>query len=217
MRAYDAALFDLDGTLLDTSEGVWASTRYAIEEMKLPMVSQEVLRTFIGPPIQKSFARVYGLSEEKAAEAAAVFRNRYKDKDLLLATPYDGIFDAIKALSDAGLRTGVATYKRQDYALRLLAHYGFDKVCDVICGSDLEGKLTKRDIIKNAIKELGVSDMSRVVMIGDSDNDAIGAGEIGVPFVGVLYGFGFSSKEDVDAFANVGSAKTPADLPGCIL
>ena len=217
MKRYDAVIFDLDGTLLDTSEGLWRSVSYAIEAMKLPKISPEVMRTFIGPPIQKSFARVYGLDEKEAGAAADLFRNRYKDKDILLAKPYDGIFEAIRSLSDAGVRSAVATYKRQDYAEKILVHFGFDRVCDAICGSDFEGKLTKKDIIENAIRQLGVFDKKRAVMVGDSDNDAIGAAETGVDFIGVTYGFGFATGEDIDEYANIGHADSPAKIPECVL
>ncbi len=217
MKRYDAVVFDLDGTLLDTSEGIWRSVSYVIETMKLPPVSDDVMRTFIGPPIQKSFARVYGLDEKEANAAADIFRNRYKDTDILLATPYGGIFEAIRSLSEAGVRSGVATYKRQDYAEKILVHFGFDKVCDVICGSDFEGKLTKKDIIENAVKSLGVSDKKKAVMVGDSDNDAIGASEMGVDFIGVTYGFGFDGDKDVDEYPNVGHAKSPMEIIRCVL
>lgn len=206
MKKYDAVVFDLDGTLLDTAEGVTSSIKYAIKKRDLPMIGEEVLRTFIGPPMQKSFERVYGLDAKEAMAAANEFRVRYKEGDLLLATPYDGIFETIRTLSDAGVKCGVATYKRQDYAEMILKHFGFDKICCVMCGSDFEGKLSKRDIIENAIRLMGVTDKRRAVMVGDSDNDAIGADEMGVDFIGVTYGFGFSCKSDVDAFKNVGSA-----------
>lgn len=217
MRRYDAVIFDLDGTLLDTGEGVSKSVRYTIDKLGLPEASEGVLRSFIGPPIQRSFERIYGLDKTAAMEAADIFRSRYKDEDLLLAIPYEGIFETIDKLSAAGIRTGVATYKRQDYADKILSHFGFDRVCDVICGSDAEGKLSKCDIIENAIRMLGVTDKSRAVMIGDSDNDAEGAAQIGVPFVGVTYGFGFASKEDVDVFTNIGTADSCPDILRCIL
>ncbi|MBO4904001.1 MAG: HAD hydrolase-like protein [Lachnospiraceae bacterium] len=212
MSHYKAVIFDLDGTLLDTSEGIFSSVTYAINTLGLADIPQDVLRTFIGPPIQKSFARVYGMDKEEADRAADVFRNRYKDHDLMLARPYDGMFETLERLSEAGVKTAVATYKRQDYAEKILTGFGFDRAVDAICGSDFAGKLTKKDIIVNAIERLGITDRSQVVMTGDSDNDAIGASEIGVSFVGVTYGFGFSSAKDVEAFSNIGSADSPEGI-----
>ena len=80
MRNYDAVIFDLDGTLLDTSEGVCASVAHAIETLCLEPLGQDVLKTFIGPPIQMSFARIYNMTPEEAAGAAAIFRDTYKDR-----------------------------------------------------------------------------------------------------------------------------------------
>lgn len=216
MRTYDAVIFDLDGTLLDTSEGIRHSIEYAIETLGLDRLSDEVIRTFIGPPIQRSFARVYGMEKAEADAAAAVFRDRYKGDDLLLAKPYDGIIETMKFLRENGIKTAVATYKRSDYAKRLLEHYGFDKVSDAIFGSDFEGLLTKKDIIENAINAV-CHERSRVVMVGDSDNDAIGAKEAGVDFIGVTYGFGFTTKEDIEKFSHVFVADSPKDIAGFIL
>ena len=217
MTKFDAAIFDLDGTLLDTAEGVTGSIRYVIETLGLAPLSEEMLRSFIGPPIQNSFARIYGFDKERAAHAAAIFRERYSRDGLLRAGVYDGIKDTIVKLKEAGIGCAVATYKRQDYTDRLLGHFGFDRICDRICGSDPEGKLTKRDIIENAIRSLGISDYSRAVMIGDSDNDALGAAAINVPFIAVTYGFGFLTKSDAAKFDNVGIADSPEDILRIIL
>lgn len=212
MQHFDVVVFDVDGTLLDTSEGVLASVKYTIGKHNLPEIDEETLRTFIGPPIQDSFARVYGLSGEILQELATTFRNQYKDVDLLKAVPYEGIFDVFEALLTNGIKPAIATYKRQDYATKIMQHFGFDKYTDIIYGADHENKLKKRDIIELALKDSGVSDFSKAVMIGDSDNDAIGAEGIGTEFIGVTYGFGFRSKEDVNKFKNVGSADTAKEL-----
>ncbi len=217
MRSCELVIFDLDGTLLDTSEGISRSVGYVIEELGFSPVSDKVMRTFIGPPIQRSFARVFGLEKEEADKAADMFRNRYKEHDVLLARPYEGIFETIEMLHENGIKTAVATYKRQDYAEKILKHFGFDKVCDAICGSDTEGKLTKKDIISNAMESLGVTEKSRAVMVGDSDNDAVGADELGIPFIGVTYGFGFDGKDDVDLFPNIGCAATCEEIAGCVI
>lgn len=217
MRHYDAAVFDLDGTLLDTAEGIKSSVGYVIKTLGLPEVSEEVMRSFIGPPMQKSFARVFGMEQKDADAAADMFRNRYKDEDLFLAAPYDGIFDAVSCLRDAGVRCAVATYKRQDYAEKILTHFGFDRICDCMCGADFEGKFTKSDIIENALKYLGVSDRLSAVMIGDSDNDALGAAGINMPFIAVTYGFGFRDADDAAKYPNVGIASTAKDIVRIIL
>ncbi len=213
---YDAAVFDLDGTLLDTTEGVLAAARYTIEKMGYPMLSEERLAAFIGPPIQDSFAAAYGLSGPVLQEIATVFRDRYKDVDLLKARPYEGIYDLCRGLLDRGIVPAVATYKREDYAVTLLEHYGFGKYMKVMHGADHENRLKKQDIIRMCIAEAGVTDLRRVVMIGDTVHDAEGAAKLGVDFLAVTYGFGFREAKDLDGVPNVGIAEKPSDILGLL-
>lgn len=217
MHRYKAAIFDLDGTLLDTSEGIIAAVRYTTERYGLRSLNEEEIKSFIGPPIQHSFGRIYGVSGAELAELAGAFRDRYKDYDLLKAVAYDGIFDVFEALSKSGNRSAVSTYKRQDYAERILRHFGFDRYTDIMWGSDFEGKLTKSDIILKSLASAGITDRSDAVMIGDSDNDAKGAALLGLDFVGVTYGFGFKTADDIAEFPNVGKAARAEELINIII
>ncbi len=208
-----AVLFDVDGTLLNTTEGVLASVRYTIEAHHLSPLSKEQILSFIGPPIQDSFARSYGLRGDILQELATTFRNRYKEEDLLKAFPYEGIYEVCEELKQRGIPIAVATYKRQDCAQKIMRHFGFDRYTDIICGADHENKLKKADIIRMCLTELDIADHGDAVMVGDSDNDAVGAQKTGMKFLGVTYGFGFRSGEEVMRFDNaVGSAASPAEL-----
>ncbi len=212
MKKYEIAVFDVDGTLLDTTEGVLASVRYTIQKMGFAPLSEKQMLTFIGPPIQDSFAQAYHVEGEILQMIATCFRNRYKDFELFKAVPYDGIYDLLNALSNKGIKLAVATYKRQDYAEAILKHFGFDKYTDILYGADHENKLKKMDIIKKCMDDLGVHDYSRAVMVGDSRHDAIGAQKIGMDFIGVTYGFDFKSLSDVFAFDAIGAADSPKDI-----
>lgn len=212
MKKYEIAVFDVDGTLLDTTEGVLASVRYTIDKMGFAPLSEEQLLTFIGPPIQDSFSRTYHLEGEILQTIATCFRNRYKDFELFKAVPYDGIYELMDTLSEKGIKLAVATYKRQDYAEAILKHFGFDRYTDILYGADHENKLKKMDIIKKCMEDLGVHDYGRAVMIGDSSHDATGARQIGMDFIGVTYGFDFKTPSDVFAFDAVGAAASPKDI-----
>ena len=212
MRKYDLAVFDLDGTLLDTRGGVLSAVKYTIKEFGYEMPDEDTLRTFIGPPVQEGFSRVYGLSGPILQEIATVFRNFYSTKTLLEAELYDGMIEVFEELLKRGVTPAVATYKREDYALKLLEHFGFNEYTDVMFGGDHENKLKKRDIIEKCINTAKVTDLSRVVMIGDTEFDAVGARDIGVDFIGVSYGFGYKSVEDIVGGGAVGAAETPKDL-----
>ncbi len=209
---YDLVIFDLDGTLLDTSSGLLCAIKHTIEVMGFAPLDEKKLDTFIGPPIQDSFARAYGLSGPILQEIAGVFRDRYSTVDLLGATAYEGIFELFDTLRARGVKTAVATYKREDYALKLLCHFGFDRYTEILHGGDHENKLKKKDIIDICIKESGVFDKRRVVMVGDTAHDAVGAAEMGVDFIGVTFGFGFKTAKDAKPHAPVGIANTPLEI-----
>lgn len=212
MGKYKAALFDVDGTLLNTREGILEAMRATIKHFGLPDLIPENEKYFIGPPIQKSANQIYGLDKEQAQEFANVFRDRYSHHEYLLnAAHYDGMIQLMKDLKAAGIKIAIATYKREDYALDLVSHFGFLDYAEVAHGGDNFNKLTKADIIRKCIDEMGLSP-EECVMIGDSDNDAIGAEGMGCPFIGVTYGFGFTCKEDVDKYPNIGSADKVADI-----
>ena len=212
MKRYDLAVFDLDGTLLDTRGGVLSAVKYTIKEFGYEMPDEDTLRTFIGPPVQEGFSRVYGLSGPILQEIATVFRNFYSTKTLLEAELYDGMIELFEAMRARGIMPAVATYKREDYALTLLRHFGFDRYTDIMFGGDHENKLKKRDIIEKCINTAGVKDLSRVVMIGDTEYDAVGARDIGVDFIGVSYGFGYKTVGEIEGCGAVGAAQTPMDI-----
>ena len=215
MRHFDAVIFDVDGTLLDTTEGIMSSVRYTIARYSLSELSDRQLLSFIGPPIQKSFIKAYDITENDAQELAVCFRRHYKEYDLYKAKPYDGIYDTISRLKKNGVCIAVATYKREDYARDIITHFGFDRYSDIICGADNNNKLTKTDIIINAVNKTG-ADNAGAVMVGDSDNDAGGAKGAGISFIGVTYGFGFHD-DSVYKFENVGIAGCPEDISGLII
>lgn len=210
-KTYRGVIFDLDGTLLDTSEGVFASVRHTVEALGKPALDDATLRTFIGPPVKLSLIRLYGLDEDAANHATEIFRNQYKDHDLLKAEPYAGIKELIRALRAQGYKIGVATLKREDYALTLLEHYHFTELCDSICGSDFASKMTKTDVLHKCLHALELSP-SEAVLIGDTASDGKGAKEAGVDFMAVTYGFGPDTEEAWQEYEPVYTAKDTHEI-----
>ena len=183
-----AVLFDLDGTLLDTSEGIKHSVRYTLSKMGYNELPEDTILKFVGPPIQNSLMTFCGVDAEEAQKGANVFRDFYKSEALFEASLYDGIIELLQELKGRGVRIGVATYKREDYALDLLNMFGISEHCDVIHGADNENRLTKADIVEMCINELGTK-KSDVILVGDTEHDAKGAAVAGVRFVAVTWGF----------------------------
>lgn len=212
---YELVIFDVDGTLLDTSEGVLSSVKYTIERFGFDMPDDKQLRTFIGPPIQRSFADTFGLSGDIIQEMTAVFRDRYKGDDLIKAVPYEGIYECFDSLESNGIKTAIATYKRDDYAQRIMKHFHFDDHTKIIHGADDNNKLSKSDIIEICINESGIP-KEKVLMVGDTDNDAIGAEGIGVDFLAVTFGFGFKPGEEI-TYPHVHVSDTAADIASFVL
>lgn len=209
-------IFDLDGTLLDTREGVIESAKYAAKQMGYPELPYGTMLTFVGPPIQNSFIKHYGCDREMAQKATNIFRDYYKTTALLLAKPYEGIYDLCEKLKENGIRMSVATYKREDYALTLLRHFNFHMYCDPIHGADNNNVLKKEDIVHMCQKEMSATKYNSV-LVGDTDNDAKGALNSDTPFIAVTYGFGFKTEDDVGEYPNIGVASTPLDVADIIL
>lgn len=200
-----AILFDLDGTLLDTTDGVLESAIFAAKKLGYEELPHETMLNFVGPPIQDSFIKWYGCSQNKAQEAANVFRTYYKENALYKAELYPDLIELLEELKQRDIKIGVATYKREDYAISILEHFGIAPFCITMHGADNFNKLTKADIVNLCIDELG-TEKSEVVLVGDTEHDALGAERIGIPFLGVTYGFGFKSMADVNIFPNIGCA-----------
>ena len=212
VNKYKLVIFDVDGTLLDTSEGLLSSAAYAIEAMGYEVPSSAVLRSFIGPPMQDSFAKTFGAQGQKLKTMADCFRQHYKDVDLLKASPYKGILDLFKWLSKNNFMLAIATYKRQDYAETIVRNFGFDQYTQIICGSDFAGEWKKKDIIVHAVELAGLMDYGQAVMIGDTVNDAIGAAHLGMDFIAVTYGFGYQKGNEITEEKTVGIADEPMDI-----
>lgn len=205
-------LFDLDGTLLDTSEGILESVEYTIHTLKHPMLPKHELLQFVGPPIQNSLITFLGLNPEEAQQGATIFRNYYKEKALYKASVYEDILSTLAYLKQKHIKIGVATYKREDYAKTLLTHFGISPYCDVIHGADNDNKLRKADIVAMCCKELRC-EHSQIALIGDTVHDAEGAYKAGVKFIAVTWGFGYK-KENIEtiSFPYMGIADSPTDI-----
>ena len=160
-------------------------------------MSDMQLESCIGPPIQESFRRIYGVDEVRANEMASIFRNLYKEKYLYDAEVYSGMPEVINTLKHNGIMVMIATYKREDYTEKLLKKFGLWNQFDYVKGSDFDGRLKKSDIIKMCI-EKSQCNREECIMIGDTFHDGDAAYEIGVDFLAVTYGFGFKAKESVD-------------------
>ena len=200
-------VFDLDGTLVDTSPGIIESVKYAVKEFNYPVLTQEQLLSFIGPPLKTSFIRCCGCDDSVAERLTETYRNYYRQGAILNARLYDGIIELLKELYNADIQLTVATSKPQTFAEQIIFHFGLERYLSAIRGADIYGKLTKADLISQCVKDF---DLSGCIMVGDTVYDAKGAEETGISFIAVSYGFG--NLKEIKACRHVGVAQTPLDL-----
>lgn len=199
---WKCVLFDLDGTLADTSEGVKHSIEYTIKKCGFNELSDEKMQSFIGPPIFDSLKKEYKLSDDEARNATEVFRSAYKDKYLFEARVYEGIIPLLSMLKSNSIKIAVATNKRIDYTEKLLIHLNLTQYFDCIQGSDFENKMRKPEIIRACINQLSI-DESDTVLVGDTIHDYLGAKQCLIDFIGVDYGFGFKTQEERKLINNI--------------
>jgi len=188
---YDTIIWDIDGTLLNTKEGLISSYRYAIESLKLEAKTDEEISNFIGPVPQSVFKNIFGLDDIQAQKGADIFRERYKNHDLLKAYLYDGILEVLEYFKSLSVKQAVATNKRHDYALDICKHFKIDTYCNPILGSDNKSSRTKAELILEIIKK---NNSKNSIMIGDTTGDKNAALEARIDFLGVNFGFGFKNQ-----------------------
>ncbi len=187
---FDTILFDLDGTLSRSAEGITKSVQYMLEKFGIHEPDLKKLERFIGPPITQSLKDFYGFDEEKAWQGVLYYRERFETKGVFENQPYDGIEEMLKDLKEKGKILAVATSKPQPQTDIILKRYGFDTYFDCIKGPDPKSKTsTKADVISEVLRLLN-SDKSHTVMVGDKSHDVNGANANGIKSIGVLYGYG---------------------------
>ena len=197
--AKKTVLFDLDGTLTDSGEGIINCAILALEHFGLPIPSREELQVFIGPPLHETFIK-HGVPADKAEEAVAVYRSRYIPIGKYENTPYPGIRELLETLQGMGYKLYVATSKPEGMSIDILKHFDLDRYFTRICGASLDSsRNTKEAVIEYLMETTG--ERENMVMIGDTKFDVLGAKHHGIPCIGVSWGYG--TVEDME---NAGAA-----------
>jgi haloacid dehalogenase superfamily, subfamily IA, variant 1 with third motif having Dx(3-4)D or Dx(3-4)E len=184
-------LFDLDGTLTDPKGGITKSVQYALRKFEITVDDPDSLTNFIGPPLKNSFKGFYGFDDEDAESAVTEYRKYFSEKGIYENAIFDGIDEMLKALRDAGKTIILATSKPRVYAGQILKHFNIYDYFTFVSGSELDGSRTEKyEVIKYALEQNNITDLSSVVMVGDREHDILGAKKMGVASIGVLFGYG---------------------------
>lgn len=181
-------LFDFDGTLYDTVEGIEKSAQYALQKLGISAQLEE-LKCFAGPPLVDIFMEKFGFSHEKAWKARGLFQERYIPIGVYESRPFPGMKDFLSALKDRGLTLAVATSKPLELAEQLLRSAGMRELFTVVRGSTLGGNNnSKQAVVESVIAALGAK-KEDCVLIGDTKYDVAGAHAAGIACIGVRYGY----------------------------
>ena len=193
---YQYLLFDLDGTLTDSAEGIIKCVQYAAEKMGAEYKDAKELRVFVGPPLSESFQKVYGFSKDESQQAIAYYRERFKPIGMFENAVYDGIPELLRKMKENGKVNLIASSKPEEFVKTILEHFDIAKYFDIIVGASMdESRNTKEAVIEEALFQLKSTDQygqygdDKCVMIGDRKYDIQGAKYFGLRNIGVSYGF----------------------------
>ena len=205
---YDTAIFDFDGTVFDTGEGITTNIARTLAEMNYPPLPSETLKKFIGPSLLVSFKKYCGMDDQTAMKAIYVYRREYDENGYKFAKPYPGIFELIEKLRSACVKTVVASAKPQYILDPTVRYFNLNKYFDKVVGAEQDGR---PDNDKKTIVARGMLG-KKCIMIGDSPYDIQGGKDNGLDTIAVTYGFGFTTREEAEASHPTFIAENAADI-----
>ena len=215
---YRYIFFDLDGTLTDSKEGIWNCLRYAFEKQGQPVPPEETLLKFIGPPLQDSFMRYCGYTEEMALEGIQLFRERYAPIGKFENAAVEGGPELCKRLREKGYVLALASSKPEEMCHPICEKFGYAPYMSAITGSPPDGDWEKVDVIRETMRRLHLTeaDVPSILMVGDRKFDVLGAKEFGMDCVGVEF-FGYAEPGELAEAGAVAVVQTTEELEAFIL
>ncbi len=212
MAKYSYVIFDFDGTVVDTGEGIFKSLVYSFEQMNHEVPDLKDLRRFIGPPIHYSYTTFYGISEDEVGEYIKKYRERYAIKGIIECELYKGMTELLDSLKKEGIKIGVASSKPEHLIYKVCDHLGITDWFDAIVGVKVDDSThsTKTHLVLESMEKLGADDKDKVLMVGDRYFDIDGGKGAGVSSCGVLWGYG--SKEEFTQHNADYIVKSPSDV-----
>lgn len=208
-------IFDLDGTILDSHEGLCRSFQSALKSYGIEE-SIGNIKNHLGPLLSETIVKVYGLSKEDGIEAMKLHRKRLMEKGIYECSVYEGIPEMLKTLKDYNVKLAIATNKPEEASVSQLKYFDLIKYFDVVVGNNWdENRGTKGEFIKMAMMEMKVNDISRVCMVGDRYNDIEGGKENGLSTIGLTYGYG--SRAELEKYKPDYIVSSPMEICDIVL
>lgn len=208
---YKLILLDLDGTLLDTSPGIYEGLDYLAPLIGQKPLDETIKPKFIGPALSVSFSKYFGVTGEELKEAIDIYRAFYRQDGYKKYKHFPELENVLRQLKEAGYILAVVTMKEHNITKDVLKHAGLDQYLDSILGNQDINSLTKSQLIEMTLDKFGV-DPENAVLVGDTETDAKGALEAHVDYIPALYGFGYSHVDSPEAYPYVYQLERPSDL-----
>ncbi len=206
-----AVMFDLDGTVIASKDGIFRSAAYALDTLGLPMPSEADMMAFLGPPLSEGFRSVCHVDESRIDEAVRLYREYYNGGGKFQAAVFDGVTECLQALKAKGIPSYITTSKPHVFAKEILSYFRTDTAFDGIYGSEFDGTRGKKsEVVSYCMEQHGLRP-EEVLLVGDRHFDVNGARQCGVRCVGVTYGYG--SREELEQAGAWKLIDTPMALP----
>lgn len=191
MKEYDYYLFDFDGTLCDTTEGIFNSVIYSLHCFGIEETDREKLRFFVGPPLFESYKTLYGVTDGEAKNLIEKYRERYRVKAAEESALYDGITEMLQKLKAKGKKIAIASSKPEIFVKEISDYHNISQYYDFISAEQLnKNHSSKEELINTCLEHFGNPPKEAVLMTGDRFYDIEGARAAGVDSAGAIYGFG---------------------------
>lgn len=204
---YDFLLFDMDGMLVDTREGILKCAAHALNAFGIEVEELSSLTKFVGPPLKQSFTEFYGFSDAEADKAVEIYRSRYREKGQFECFVFPGVPEMLEALLAKGYRLCIATSKLEDYAKAMLDRLGIGKYFEQIIGATPDETIsTKDEVIEESLKRMKIPHRSKALMIGDRKHDVLGAKKCGLDSFGVYMGCAEESEHEAAGATYIASS-----------
>lgn len=187
----------MDGTMIDSKEGITKSVQYALKKKGIIVDNLAELTKHIGPPQHDSFNKFWGFEGDELEEVIQIYRKAFAEFGVFQYEVYPGIEEIFKKLYDKGKKIVIVTSKIEGFANYTMENTKLDQYVVDTCGSTLDNsRITKSDVMEYALERNNIRDRKKAIMIGDRHHDIDSSIEYGLDSVGVLYGFG--SREELE-------------------
>ncbi len=205
----DYILFDFDGTICDTAEGITKCMQYGLSKMGIEASLPELM-CFAGPPLLDMLKLKYDMSDEDAAKTLGFYRERYAPTGWQECKPFDGMPELIKKLRAAGKTVAIATSKPRFFTENILKKFDMYDDFNLVCGSEFDGTRSKKwEVIQYVLEHFNISP-EQAIMVGDRKYDFIGSRQCGVKCIGVR--FGYAEEGELEAEGAEFIAENPDEL-----